>query len=341
MQQHQQQQTISETEEKNVERIVKGGATAFPREDPRPEPMNITEAFIEYVKCAIRLPALCTLSTVLVYPYYKSWLEKFLARGHTMRQAFAISLLASHLSLYFGMFGFFEICDRFKIFRKYKLLRLASQEPAFPMKVRTMIELTAGQVLNYFLAMKLWDFLEKLGAPHGTAPLPSYGSMFFSFFLTYTVNKFGFSAAHRLFHHGPLYRAIHKKHHNYVGTVSIAAEHAHPVEAVFANLLPTITGCLITHPHPLVWWVWLTCRLEETFEAHSGYCFAGSWLHQIGLTNADNAAYHDHHHVMNKGNFGDPFTDALGHTHDHWLSIGRNEGYVEMSRKVRAEEGFV
>ena len=53
--------------------------------------------------------------------------------------------------------------------------------------------------------------------------------------------------------------------------------------------------------HPLVFLVWLAWRLEETLEAHSGYCFAGSWLHKIGLTNSDQAAYHDHHHVVNRG----------------------------------------
>jgi len=78
-----------------------------------------------------------------------------------------------------------------------------------------------------------------------------------------------------------------------VGTVAIAAENAHPVEAVLSNALPSLGGCLLMGSHPAVFMTWLAWRLEETYEAHSGYCFRGSWLHSIGLTNADHAAYHE------------------------------------------------
>ena len=38
-------------------------------------------------------------------------------------------------------------------------------------------------------------------------------------------------------------------------------------------------------------------RLQQTYEVHSGYCFRGSLLYKIGLTNSDGAAYHDFHHT--------------------------------------------
>ena len=32
--------------------------------------------------------------------------------------------------------------------------------------------------------------------------------------------------------------------------------------------------------HPLVFWVWVLYRLEQTYEGHSGFCFHGTFLHE-------------------------------------------------------------
>jgi sterol desaturase/sphingolipid hydroxylase (fatty acid hydroxylase superfamily) len=45
-------------------------------------------------------------------------------------------------------------------------------------------------------------------------------------------------------------------------------------------------------------------RLQQTYEAHSGYCFAGTFLDRIGLAHSTDAAHHDYHHSVNRGNFG-------------------------------------
>ena len=90
--------------------------------------------------------------------------------------------------------------------------------------------------------------------------------------------------------------------------------------------------------HPLAFLVWFAWRLEQTYEAHSGYSFYGTWLHKIGLTNADSAAFHDFHHTENKGSFGCEFTDHMFGTMDRWLQIGRAEGYVKMAREQHERE---
>lgn len=121
-------------------------------------------------------------------------------------------------------------------------------------------------------------------------------------------------------------------------TITIAAENAHPVEAALANVGPTLGGCLLTGAHPLVLFVWLAWRLEQTLEAHSGYCFHGTWLHKIGLTNADSTAFHDHHHTANKGSFGCEFMDWCFGSMDAWLAVGRAEGYIKLAREQHARE---
>ena len=109
---------------------------------------------------------------------------------------------------------------------------------------------------------------------------------------------------------------MHKQHHTYTGTISIAAEFAGVPETILANLIPSIGGCLFFGRHPLVFLVWLAVRLEQTYEAHSGVAFVGTALHRLGFTNASAAVFHDFHHTENRGNFGAPWTDWIFGTMD-------------------------
>ena len=95
---------------------------------------------------------------------------------------------------------------------------------------------------------------------------------------------------------------------------------------------------MIAGVHPLVLYIWLAYRLEETYEVHSGYCFHGTLLHKLGLTNADQAAFHDFHHTENKGAFGCELTDHLFGSMDRWIAVGRAEGYVKLAREQHARE---
>jgi len=88
-------------------------------------------------------------------------------------------------------------------------------------------------------------------------------------------------------------------HHSYKGTIGFAAEYAHPLEDVLSGIIPTTIVCALGGAHFLVWFVWIGVRLEKAYETHSGYCFYGTWLHYIGLTNSEGTAYHDYHHTQN------------------------------------------
>ena len=148
-------------------------------------------------------------------------------------------------------------------------------------------------------------------------------------------NDFFFYWAHRLFHAKSLYKHVHKQHHSYNGSIGFAAEFAAPLEQVIANQLPSIGGCLFFGAHPIVFWVWLAARLQQTYEGHSGFCFYGTLLHRVGLTNSEGCAYHDYHHSGNRGNFGSQWLDWSFGTMDSWLALGGTEGYIEQCRKIR------
>ena len=119
---------------------------------------------------------------------------------------------AIHCVCYFGMFGLFEFLERFKLLRHYKLARTAGQEPTWAMKSKTLIEFSVSQFLNLFaLGPGIYRVLQKRGTWMGTDGLPPAWTMFKQFAIATFVNRVGFYLVHRLVHHGPFYRAIHKK----------------------------------------------------------------------------------------------------------------------------------
>ena len=136
------------------------------------------------------------------------------------------------------------------------------------------------------------------------------------------VEDFGFYCSHRTLHHPKLYSQIHKVHHTYNQTVSIAAEYCHPIEFVLANLLPTGLGPLILGPkmHIFTVLVWYMVRVGETLDGHSGYEF--SWTPYRLVPFSGGAEYHGYHHNKNVGNYSSFFSV--------WDTVfGTNKSYYE------------
>ena len=75
----------------------------------------------------------------------------------------------------------------------------------------------------------------------------------------------------RLFHWGPLYRTIHKKHHEWTAPIGVTAIYAHPIEHVAANLGPILLGPLLMGSHFATMWLWQTIAVVTTINTHSGY----------------------------------------------------------------------
>ena len=82
-------------------------------------------------------------------------------------------------------------------------------------------------------------------------------------------------AAHQLLHTPMLYKHIHKIHHKYSAPFGLAAEYAHPAEVMILGT-GTIAGpllyCFFTRNlHILTVYIWITLRLFQAVDAHSGY----------------------------------------------------------------------
>ena len=150
---------------------------------------------------------------------------------------------------------------------------------------------------------------------------PTTFEMVSQFFFFLFVEDTAFFWSHYLFHSPKLYW-IHKQHHEYNITITLAATYAHPIEYLLGNGLPFGIGyrilCGFTKVHLVTIMVWTVYRLLETCEGHSGY--AWTWG-QLGFVPWKlGSEYHDFHHSANVGNYGSQFGfwDNFMQTNSHY-----------------------
>lgn len=73
--------------------------------------------------------------------------------------------------------------------------------------------------------------------------IPDLKTIIWQFSVFFIVEEALFYAVHRILHHPKLYW-IHKDHHEYNITITLAAQYAHPLEHLLANTLPGGLGWL-------------------------------------------------------------------------------------------------
>ncbi len=140
-------------------------------------------------------------------------------------------------------------------------------------------------------------------------PFPALSKMALQLLIFFIVEDAWHYWAHRALHWGPLYKNIHKIHHQYSAPFGITAEYASPIEILVLGLgtvgVP-IVYCAITKDfHVLTMYTWITLRLFQAIDAHSGYDLPWS-LHKF-LPFWAGADYHDVHHERFIGNYSSSF----------------------------------
>lgn len=140
--------------------------------------------------------------------------------------------LVLHLVCYWVVSGFFAWVDFAK-----------TPEAVHQWKIQRRTHVDAWQYASGAAVVLINQFCFSLPLAIGTAWLmerngvdievESMPDLFTSFkhLLCYAaIWEVMFYSSHRLLHYGPFYKYVHKRHHTFSATVSLAAEYAHPIE---------------------------------------------------------------------------------------------------------------
>lgn len=173
---------------------------------------------------------------------------------------------------------------------------------------------------------------EYFGLATWQVPFPSITTMLWQIGAFFVFEDMFHYWAHRLLHWGPFYKNIHKKHHEFSAPFGLAAEYAHPAEIIILGM-GTIGGpfalCAVTgNMHILTVYIWITLRLFQAIDAHSGYDLPISMHNWIPFWAG--ADHHDHHHMAFVGCYATSFR-----WWDHFM--GTDASY-KRTRARQAEE---
>jgi len=235
-----------------------------------------------------------------------------------------------HEIVYFGRCIPWMIIDRIPYFRQWKL------QPEKQPTNAQMWKCTKAVLFSHFTIElpQIWGFhplAEYFGLATHSVPFPSWKLMAAQIALFFVFEDMFHYFAHRALHYGPLYKHIHKMHHEYAAPFGLAAEYAHPLEVLILGT-GTIGGpllyCLFRPDlHIFCVYVWVTLRLFQAVDAHSGYDFPWSLQHIIPFWSG--ADHHDFHHMAFVNNYSTSFR-----WWDHLL--GTDNKYRAYKKRVAA-----
>lgn len=139
--------------------------------------------------------------------------------------------------------------------------------------------------------------------------ISEYGWAYYGFtlLLVFFVHDTLFYWFHRLMHWEPLYRWIHKTHHESRDPTPFTTFHFHPVEAVLEAIAgKSIVIVFILMPwHPSVAAIWATGMILFNSIGHLGFEIYPSWWHRVPLFSGKTTAMHHYmHHQRVRGNYG-------------------------------------
>lgn len=142
-----------------------------------------------------------------------------------------------------------------------------------------------------------------------TVPFPSVYKMAYQIAIFFVIEDAWHYWMHRAMHWGPLYKNIHKIHHQYSAPFGLAAEYASPIEVMVLGFgtvgSPIIWTCITGDLHILTMYIWIVLRVCQAIDAHSGYELPWSLHHFLPFWAG--AEHHDVHHERFIGNYASSF----------------------------------
>ena len=236
----------------------------------------------------------------------KLWASYYL---YIKNDIFATGLLffTLHEIMYFGRCLPWYIIDCIPYFQRYKIQ--ASKIPSN----KEQWECLKSVLISHFLveAFPIWFFhpvCNLVGISY-QVPFPSWSSIALQIFVFFAFEDLWHYAFHRALHYGVFYKYIHKQHHRYAAPFGLAAEYAHPIEVALLGLgtvgIPIAWAAITGELHLFTVCIWITLRLFQAVDAHSGYEFPWSLHHFLPFWAG--ADHHDLHHHYFIGNYASSF----------------------------------
>jgi sterol desaturase/sphingolipid hydroxylase (fatty acid hydroxylase superfamily) len=134
---------------------------------------------------------------------------------------------------------------------------------------------------------------------------------------------------HRLLHQKWLYAHVHKRHHSFVSSHALAAEHAHIGETLLSNMLPFYAGPVILRLHGTTFMLWTWLRIAEAVDGHSGFAMPKPLLLLLSpLSLLHERERHDFHHSHSGGPDGVGTSGVYGSLLPFWdWAMGTDRSY--------------
>ncbi|OJJ43627.1 hypothetical protein ASPZODRAFT_74056 [Penicilliopsis zonata CBS 506.65] len=236
----------------------------------------------------------------LWWAHYAYWNSDIIATG--------LITFLSHEIVYFTRCFPWIIADSLpSIFRKYKI-----QDQKMPTAADqwacTKYILLIHFVVELPLIVFFHPMMEFCGV-HFDIPFPTIRAMIPQIIIFFLVEDTYHYWIHRLMHWGPLYRSIHRIHHQYATPFGLAAEYASPWETLVLGFgtigPPLVLGYFTDNVHLLTVIIWVTLRQFQAIDSHSGYDFPWSMRHWMPFWGG--ADWHDDHHRYFWGNYSSSF----------------------------------
>jgi len=162
----------------------------------------------------------------------------------------------------------FYLCDRFKVFDKYKI---QEKKYATDLDYWTCAK---NLIQNYiiiifpllYISYPFFTFLNFQSA----LPLPSIWTFCIQFAIFVVAEDVSHYFLHRMLHIPFFYRNIHKIHHQFASPFGLAASYAHPLEVLILGFC-TFCGPLMIRPHFFTFYCWVLYRQLDAVSTHCGY----------------------------------------------------------------------
>ncbi|KAJ1551246.1 C-4 sterol methyl oxidase [Cladochytrium tenue] len=267
------------------------------------------------------------------------WLSLFRDNAHPGMTLAAVLFGVQELA-FLGRFLPYYIMDQIPFFLKYKIQGAAT--PAADVR-RVLVHVLLSQVLLQLpMMMMFYGTCLFLGVELFAVPFPPVwvlAAQQLYFALCEDTYQYW---VHRAAHFGPLYKYVHKVHHEFQAPFGIEAQYTHPLEVLliggpaffsgplswalyFSAASPATPRHLVLHVFSIA--LWLAVRMVLTVDGHSGYDFPWSLHHWLPVWAG--ADYHDFHHMAFVGCYSSTFR------YWDWL-CGTDKQYREHASRIRS-----